>query len=294
VIDVERLLILREVARHGSKAAAARATGLSEPTVAHHLKALERHAGVPLTRRVGRVTKVTPAGEALLEHANVIAASLEGAKRTLHRHADLNVGRLRIAAFQSYCASALPGPLAQFARTYPGIEVGLVETETDDALALMRAGEADLVIGFADNATPAPTDVPVRPLDRDEYLVILPDSHVQAKRKRVDIATLAGERWISGCARCRAHLAAHAAHAGFSPDVAFITEDYVTAQKLVAERLGVALLPRMAVEASPAVPGIVTARTKPANYREVFVSIPRDAAPAAQAFANLLVSVQPQ
>lgn len=290
MIDVERLLILREVAIHGSKAAAARAMGLSEPTVAHHLKALERRAGVPLTRRVGRVTKVTSAGEALLEHANVIAASLEGAERTLHRHADLNIGRLRIAAFQSYCAAVLPGPLAQFARTYPGIEVGLVETETDDALALMRAGEADLVIGFADDATPPPTDVPVRALDRDEYLIVLPDNHEQAKRKRVDLGELAGERWISGCARCRAHLSAHAADAGFSPDVAFVTEDYVTVQKLVAERLGVALLPAMAVGASPAVPGIVTSRTKPANYREVFLSVPRDAAPAAQAFASLLVA----
>ena len=116
------------MARHGSKAAAARATGLSEPTVAHHLKALERHAGVPLTRRVGRVTKVTP------------------------------------------------------------------------------AGEADLVIGFADNATPAPMDVPVRPLNRDEYLVVLPDSDAQAKRKRADIPTLAGERWISGCAQAFANL----------------------------------------------------------------------------------------
>ncbi|WP_061963340.1 LysR family transcriptional regulator [Demequina aurantiaca] len=290
MIDVERLLILREVARAGSKAAAARAMGLSEPTVAHHLNALERRAGVPLTRRVGRFTKLTSAGEALLEHANVIAASLEGAERTLHRHADLNVGRLRIAAFQSYCAGVLPGPLAQFARTYPGIEVGLVETETDDALALMRAGDADLVIGFADNATPPPTDVPVRPLDRDEYLVVLPDSHEQAKRKRVDIAELAGERWISGCSRCRAHLTAHAADAGFSPDVAFVTEDYVTVQKLIAEGLGVAILPSMALGASPAVPGIVTARTKPASYREVFLSVPLDAAPAAQAFASLLVA----
>jgi DNA-binding transcriptional LysR family regulator len=288
VIDVERLLILREVARQGSKAAAARALGQSEPTIAHHLKALERRAGVPLTQRVGRVTQVTAAGEALLEHANVIAASLEGAERTLHRHADLSVGRLRIAAFQSYCANVLPGPLAQFARTYPGIEVGLVETETDDALALMRAGAADLVIGFADKATPPPTDVTVRPLDRDEYLVVLPDTHDQARRKRVDLAELAGERWISGCARCRAHLADHAADAGFSPDVAFVTEDYVTVQKLVAERLGVALLPRMAVEASPAVAGIVTARTSPANYRDVFVGLPRDAAPAARAFAGLL------
>jgi molybdate transport repressor ModE-like protein len=121
VIDVDRLMILREVARSGSKAAAARSLRLSEPTVAHHLAALERGAGVALTARAGRVTRLTPAGEALVEHADVIAASLESAERTLHHHADLQVGRLRIASFQSFCAAQLAAPLAQFARDYPGI-----------------------------------------------------------------------------------------------------------------------------------------------------------------------------
>ena len=203
VIDVDRLMILREVARSGSKAAAARSLRLSEPTVAHHLAALERGAGVALTARAGRVTRLTPAGEALVEHADVIAASLESAERTLHHHADLQVGRLRIASFQSFCAAQLAAPLAQFARDYPGIEVGLIEAETDDSLALLNAGEADLVIGFADDATPVPLDQPVSALARDEYLLVLPENHPLARGKAVSFADLAGERWISGCARCR-------------------------------------------------------------------------------------------
>ncbi|WP_296667031.1 LysR family transcriptional regulator [Demequina sp.] len=289
MIDVERLLILREVARHGSKAAAARALTLSEPTVAHHLRALERRAGVPLTVRAGRVTRMTPAGEALLQHADVIAASLEDAERCLHRHSDLQVGRLRIAAFTSFCATVLPRPLAQFAQTYPGVEIGLAETETDDALELLRTGLADLVVGFADAATPAPVDVPTSALGRDEYLAILPDSHPLAGRARVDMAALADERWISGCLRCRTHLVAHAEEAGFAPNIAFVTEDYIAAQRLIAEGLGVALLTRMALDASPAIPGIVAVPTRPPTYREIFVALPHDAAPAAEAFASLLV-----
>ncbi|NTV40360.1 MAG: LysR family transcriptional regulator, partial [Demequinaceae bacterium] len=274
--------------RGGSKAAAARALGLSEPTVAHHLAALERGAGMALTARVGRVTKLTPAGEALVRHADVIAASLEEVERCLVRHTDLSVGRLRIAAFTSFCATALPAPLASFHRTYPGVEIGLVETETDEALDLLRAGEADLVVGFSDGPTPAPADVPVRWIARDEYLAVLPDSHAQARRHPVPMATLAADTWISGCARCRTHLTAHAAEASFTPSIAFVTEDYVTVQRLVAEGLGVALLPRMALDASPAIPGIVTATTSPATFRDIFVSTAVDPAPAAAAFAELL------
>ncbi|MDN4477962.1 LysR family transcriptional regulator [Demequina sp. SYSU T00039] len=288
MIDVERLLILREVARHGSKAAAARALTLSEPTVAHHLRALERRAGVPLTMRSGRVTRLTPTGEALLRHADSIAASLEDAERCLHRHSGLQVGRLRIATFTSFAATVLPRPLAMFARTYPGVEVGFEEKETDDALAMLRAGEADLAISFSDSATPAPEDLPLVELERDEYLAILPASHPLAGRDRIDLGSLADERWISGCVRCRTHLVAHAADAGFAPNIAFLTEDYVAAQRLIAEELGVALLPRMALDASPAIPGIVAIPTQPPTYRDIFVAMPAEPAPAAAAFAELL------
>lgn len=288
MIDVERLLILREVARHGSKAAAARELQLSEPTVAHHLKALERRAGVALTTRVGRVTRLTPAGESLLLHADSIAESLASAERALAQHADLSGGRLRIAAFTSFCAVALPSPLAQFARRYPGVEVGLVETETDDALAMLQAGTVDLVIGFADDATPAPDDVPVRWLDHDEYLAVLPVTHEQARKTTVDIGSLSEDTWISGCQRCRAHLQALAAMGGFTPSIAFQTEDYVTVQRLVAEGLGVSILPRMALAASPDVPGIVTIPTSPSSYRKAFLALPREASAAAQTFADLL------
>ncbi|WP_062070355.1 LysR family transcriptional regulator [Demequina sediminicola] len=288
MIDAERLLILREVSRHGSKAAAARALTLSEPTVAHHLAALERQAGVPLTTRVGRVTRLTSAGESLLEHANAIADSLASAERAIAQHADLSGGRLRIAAFTSYCAVALPSPLAQFARRYPGVEVGLVETETDDALALLAAGDVDLVIGFADDATPAPRDIAVKMLESDEYLAVMPATHPAARRPTIDVATLADDTWISGCQRCRAHLHALANAGGFTPQIAFQTEDYVTVQRLIAEGLGVALLPRMALAASPEVPGIVTAPTTPTSYREVFLAVPREASAAARTFAGLL------
>ena len=281
-------MILREVARHGSKAAAARALTLSEPTVAHHLAALERGAGVALTVRAGRVTRLTPAGEALVEHADVIAASLESAERALHHHADLQVGRLRIASFQSFCAGQLAAPLAQFARDYPGIEVGLIEAETDDSLALMESGAADLVVGFADDATPAPPDHDITPLARDEYLLVLPTNHPLARGKAAPFSQLAGERWISGCERCRNHLVALASDAGFTPEIAFLTEDYVTVLKLVAEQLGVAILPRMALDASPHVPGTVTVRTKPRSHREVFLALPPQPSPAARTFAGLL------
>jgi DNA-binding transcriptional LysR family regulator len=71
----------------------------------------------------------------------------------------------------------------------------------------------------------------------------------------VSLGDAASERWIAGCPRCRAHLLAAAAAAGFLPDIRHSTDDYVVTQTLVAAGLGVALVPALALEAAD-VPGV--------------------------------------
>ncbi|MET7421892.1 LysR substrate-binding domain-containing protein [Dactylosporangium sp. NPDC005555] len=64
-----------------------------------------------------------------------------------------------------------------------------------------------------------------------------------------DLPALAGARWIGGCERCRTSLVRRCAAAGFTPDIAFTTDDYVAVQALVAAGLGVTILPDLALRA---------------------------------------------
>ncbi|SEF12964.1 LysR substrate binding domain-containing protein [Jiangella alba] len=64
------------------------------------------------------------------------------------------------------------------------------------------------------------------------------------------LAAFAGARWIAGCERCRAHLVASCERAGFTPAIAFETDDYVAVQALVAAGLGVSTLPGLALTAN--------------------------------------------
>ena len=73
-----------------------------------------------------------------------------------------------------------------------------------------------------------------------------------------DLARLAEQRWIAGCDRCREHLLAQCALGGFSPRIAFTTDDFVAVQALVTAGLGVALLPGLALRAARN-PGVRTA-----------------------------------
>jgi DNA-binding transcriptional LysR family regulator len=76
-----------------------------------------------------------------------------------------------------------------------------------------------------------------------------------------DLARLAEYRWIAGCDRCREHLLQQCASAGFTPRIAFTTDDFVAAQALVTAGLGVTLLPGLALRAARN-PGVRTARLR--------------------------------
>ena len=76
-----------------------------------------------------------------------------------------------------------------------------------------------------------------------------------------DLARLSEHRWIAGCDRCREHLLQQCALAGFTPRVAFTTDDFVAAQALVTAGLGVTLLPDLALRAARN-PGVRTARLR--------------------------------
>jgi DNA-binding transcriptional LysR family regulator len=76
-----------------------------------------------------------------------------------------------------------------------------------------------------------------------------------------DLTRFAGHRWIAGCDRCREHMLRQCALAGFTPKIAFTTDDFVAVQALVKAGLGVAMLPALALRAARN-PGVRTVKLR--------------------------------
>jgi DNA-binding transcriptional LysR family regulator len=57
--------------------------------------------------------------------------------------------------------------------------------------------------------------------------------------------------WIAGCERRRAHLVDECERAGFTPQIAYTTDDMVLMQALVAAGLGVTMIPRARPTVAP-------------------------------------------
>ncbi len=244
--DPRRLLVFRQVARCGSLAGAARVLGWTQPAVSQHVRRLEADTATPLVVRAGRGVVLTEAGRVLLHHAEAIADRLEAAGQELAALSGLRTGRVRIAAFPTAVAVLLPPVLAGLRDRAPRLDVRFDELEPPEAEAAVRGGTADLAVVFRHVRD---TDVPegdlVRePLTRHPVLAVVPRTRDVPR----ELGDLAAEQWIAGCPRCRAHLLRCARAAGFAPDVRFATDDHVVVQRLVAHRLGVALLPAWALQ----------------------------------------------
>jgi len=249
MIDAAGLRVMRAIADGGSFTAAAHLLGSSQPAISQMVRRLEDRVGTVLVERTGRSVRLTEAGEVLARHAAPVLSAIDAAEDEIAALKGLSSGRVRLMAFPSASATLVPKALAHVKAAHPGVNITFTEAEPRESLAALRAGECDLAVAFTYEGVDVgrgEEDVEgfvVVPLVDDEVKLAVPRSHPLAKKKSADLSTLADETWIAGCPRCRGHLVELARVAGFSPNVAFETEDYVAVMGLIAEGLGIAVIP---------------------------------------------------
>jgi DNA-binding transcriptional LysR family regulator len=249
-LDLRRLRVLQAVAREKSFSAAARSLDYTQPAIGHHVRRLEAEVGTPLVIRRGRTIDLTPAGAALAQRADVLLAGATAAWEEVTAVAGLRAGRVRLAAFPSAGGALVPPALALLRDRHPAMEVTLVEAEPPELADLIRRGDVDVAVSFeyAGLDGDAEADLDRVQLCVDDKLAVLPAGHRLADQPEIDLAALAGERFIAGCPRCRGHLVALCRTAGFEPDIALATDDSIAVQAMVAAHLGVTLLPALVLD----------------------------------------------
>jgi DNA-binding transcriptional LysR family regulator len=141
-------------AEEGSFSGAARALGLTQPTVGRQVGALEEELGVTLFARVGKSLELTEAGGDLLEHVRTMEEAAARVSLLAEGRSVKLEGTVRIAASGTIGAFFLPPILEELRATHPSIEVELVlsnqtsdilRREADIAIRNFRPDEPDLV-----------------------------------------------------------------------------------------------------------------------------------------------------
>ncbi|WP_412540260.1 LysR family transcriptional regulator [Longispora sp. K20-0274] len=275
MIDVQRLRVLREVARHGSFSGAAAELLFTPSAVSQQIAALERALGTPVVERSTRGVVLTAPGRLLVEAAEAISAELGRAQARIDR---LTAGRaaLTVATFSSGGHKLLPAALTRFVAGHPDVELTVLEGEPEAALPWVREGRADLALSYHFDGPPPGDRSGLRwqPLEEDPLWTVLPRAHALAGRASVRLSELAGERWVLGCSKTRDILDGYAALAGFEPRILAATTDYFFAQSLVAAGVGVALIPEIAL-LPPGDAVVPVALEGPRPVRHIGVATPR-------------------
>lgn len=242
-MNLVHLKVLAAVARHGSVTEAAKELHYSQPSVSHHLARLEAATGAKLVQRVGRGIRLTPEGQLLANRAAEIVGRVDAATKELEAQVGLQAGRVRLAANASVLSTIVPKSAVTLARAHPGIELSLIDLHPVEALRALRHGEVDvgLIYRHADD-----------PVEEEGFrLVHVTDDPIYLVSQESD-DSLANHRhsaWIGGCQRCRQELITVCRQDGFTPRIAFSSDDMVVVQAIVATGRAVATLPGLALQA---------------------------------------------
>ena len=252
---------VREVVRTGSFADAARNLGYTASAVSQQVAALERACGLVLFERWARSVRPTSAAFLLVSKGNDVLSALDTLERELRAAASGERGALQLGSFPTASSRILPRVLAELSRVRPGIEITLSEGEPDELLPELLDGDLDLQLVYRYDLFPRgwPDQIIETPV-MDEHLVLcMPEEHPLSGGGTVRLRDLRSETWIasrpeSSGAQALLRLCGTA---GFTPNIAFRSNDYAVVCGLVGCGLGIALVP--ALGCVPA-PGLRTVR----------------------------------
>ncbi|WP_329521568.1 LysR family transcriptional regulator [Spirillospora sp. NBC_01491] len=251
MIDLRRLHTLRAMHQYGTVTATAAALHLTPSAVSHHLRELARELKVPLLEPQGRNVRLTPAAQLLVEHADALLARWEEALADLESHRAGESGPLRMCGFTTAISGLVAPAAGLLRRADPALSLQVRECDTGVALGLLLAGETDIAVIEPTVDAPPPGDARFdrEPLLAEVLDLMVPAGHPLTRPSRVALEDAAAEPWIVVTPEsCDHHqqVVTHCAAAGFTPRVEHDATSWSAIWALVANGLGVSLVPRLA------------------------------------------------
>jgi DNA-binding transcriptional LysR family regulator len=223
--------------------AAARLT-MTQPPLSLNIQQLEASVGAPLFVRNSRGVALTPAGQAFVPRARALLDAAGAAAREAREVAQGVSGQLRVGFAGTVLYRGLPQVLRGFQQRHPRLKLVLREMSSSDQLIDLQHGR--LEAGFV-HTTRVPSGCAQVLVSRQAFVACVPAQHPLARKRRVSPAALAGEPFVSISRAVSPdyhdRLLALCADHGFEPEVRFELRHWLSVVSLVAQGLGVSMVP---------------------------------------------------
>jgi DNA-binding transcriptional LysR family regulator len=187
-MELRQLEYFVAVAEEQSFTSAARRVHISQSGVSAQIRQLERELGAELFDRSARTTTLTVAGKAALDHARATLTAAKAVGQAVGEVTDLIRGTVTIGMVIGCTITPLFDALAAFHRAHPGVEISLLEDNSDRLIDAVHAGIIDLALVGTATATPGGLDALT--IISERLVAAVPPGHPLAKQRQITLRDL--------------------------------------------------------------------------------------------------------
>ncbi|WP_213978865.1 LysR substrate-binding domain-containing protein [Sphingomonas sp. dw_22] len=245
MIDIRQLRYFVAVAETLHFGRAAERLHVTQPPLSRQVIALEKELGVRLLERHSRQARLTYAGERFLADSKAVLAAFDQACRNAQSAHAGELGELTIGFMMHAAYGSVPALTRRFIAARPQVRLHLREVLPTVLVDGVLNGEFDAGITFS----PGPVrGLATAVIHREPLCLAVPADHALAAHKLVSAEMLVGEPLIAAPTQVtptlRQAIADYLARAGGEPLIRLETQLQQTIVSLVAENIGIALIPQ--------------------------------------------------
>jgi len=248
-MKLQQLRYIWEVAHHDlNVSATAQVLYTSQPGISKQIRLLEDELGVEIFARSGKhLTRITPAGEAILQVAGEILRKVESIKQVAQEFSDESKGSLSIATTHTQARYALPGVIESFMQKYPEVSLHMHQGTPMQISEMAANGTTDFAI--ATEALELFSDLIMMPCYRWNRSILVPRNHPLAQNPRPSLEQIAAYplvTYVFGFTG-RSKLDEAFKSRGLTPRVAFTAADADVIKTYVRLGVGIGIVASMAI-----------------------------------------------
>ncbi len=292
-IDMLGVQAFVAIADQGGFQRAAGTLNITQTALSRRLQTLESFLGVKLVERTTRSVSLTSIGENFLPQARRLMTDLSAALVEIRETGRALRGDVTLACVPTVGVQYLPRILQDYCARFPDNRIKVLDHASSGVAQAVLRREAEFGINFAGQHHPEHREMTSIPLLEDRFVMICRDDHPLAAKKRLSWKQLEPHRVIfpGNDSNNTPLLRLALGEARVALRSVFEVQRSSTAVGLVAQGIGVAVVPSLAIQAG-AYPNIrVVALADPVVTR-TFVLIARRSAhlsPAAQALYDMIL-----
>jgi len=247
-MKLQQLRYIWEVAHHDlNVSATAQSLFTSQPGISKQIRLLEDELGIEVFARSGKhLTRVTPAGEAILQTTGEILRKVDSIKQVAQDYSNERIGSLSIATTHTQARYALPPVISEFIDKYPDVSLHMHQGTPMQISELAADGTVDFAI--ATEALELFSDLVMMPCYKWNRSIIVPKDHplVQVDKLSLeDIAQYPIVTYVFGFTG-RSRLDEAFFNRGLAPKVVFTAADADVIKTYVRLGLGIGIVASMA------------------------------------------------